>query len=210
MNAKFSFCTFLLLFLATITATAQYSYKEQKDFIHSNLGKVYLGMPLTEFAQIIDLSASDAGANRYNHLALEIPLNKGNIKDIVVKAEGVPYSLQKEIISKINVERTGDYGTYTATAYRIDTTKIPEDAFVYQISVFFKPEYDLKKYVFKTFGEKSGTHHNEADEYKFYDSQWTKKTSDGLIWLIRAFYNDDSRSLQLIGRIPGTEWNDEY
>ena len=208
MKIKLPVYAFLITIISTTTVLSQnsqnYSYKSQKEFIHPDLGKVYLGMSLKDFTKIIDLSAADAGANRFDFVSLQIPVNKKNISQIVIKAKGIPYELQKEIIRREDVMQPDGY---TIPVYRIDASKIPDDAFVYQISVFFNTGYDLKQYAFKTFGEKSGTHHNPADDYKFYDSQWTKKTADGLNWLIRVFYNEEPLTLQLIGRIPGTEWD---
>ena len=56
----------------------------------------------------------------------------------------------------------------------------------------------------KTFGEGADIRKPD-DEYHFYDVQWVKKTSDGLQWLIRVF-DQESKSITLIGRIDGTPW----
>ena len=66
-------------------------------------------------------------------------------------------------------------------------------------------EFDLKKYLDGLYGK--GTERTADDPYHFYDTQWVKKTPDGLVTLIRAFHKGDSRDLQLLGRIDGTEWD---
>ena len=71
--------------------------------------------------------------------------------------------------------------------------------------VDFKPNFDLKNYTVKTYGT-GGEVRKADDQYQLFDIQWTKKTSDGLAWLIRSFHEGDRRSLQLLGRIDGTEW----
>ena len=57
----------------------------------------------------------------------------------------------------------------------------------------------------KTFG-KNGTVRKSDDKFRFFDIEWTKKTSDNLLWLIRSFHEGEGRNLQLLGRIAGTEW----
>ena len=84
--------------------------------------------------------------------------------------------------------------------------KIPAKGFIYAMFVDFKKDFNLKNYAVKTFGT-GGEIRKSDDESHFFDIQWTKKTSDGLTWLIRSFHENDDRTLQLLGRIKGTEWS---
>jgi hypothetical protein len=83
--------------------------------------------------------------------------------------------------------------------------KIPAKGFVYAIYIEFKKDFDLKNYAVKTFGT-GGDVRKPDDEYHLFDIQWTKKTSDGLTWLVRSFHEGGDRTLQLLGRIDGTDW----
>jgi hypothetical protein len=71
--------------------------------------------------------------------------------------------------------------------------------------VGFKQTIDLKKYLDGVYGK--GTERTADDPYHFYDTQWIKKTPDGLTTMIRAFHKDGARDLQLLGMIDGTEWD---
>lgn len=186
-------------------AKEKFTYAAQKKFIHPDLGKVYLGMPLQEFAKHFDLSKGAVGDPRFRALSISIPVNKANVDKVIIMVEGLEmdgretYLKDEEIIDK---EDPNFIGRIT----RLDAAKAPDTGFVYQISVHFKPEFDLRSYVLKTFGKK-GSVREPDDEYHFYDIQWAPKTSDGLGWLVRSFHEGDSRILILIGLMKGTQWD---
>lgn len=209
MNFAKAICLILLIFVIHSVGHGQnkFNYSAQKAFIHKDLGKVYLGMPLTKFVEQIDVSKADAGARRYDHLDLDIPYEKGPIERVVIGIHGIDASLQEQILSKTTGTLINSEGeTFEGDIYVIDTKKIPTEAFIYAITIKFKSDFDARSYVNKTFG-KGGTEHDPSDDNKFYDTQWVKKTSDGLAWLIRSFHADrNEQRLQLLGRIDGTIW----
>ena len=86
----------------------------------------------------------------------------------------------------------------------IDPSKIVKKGFLYALYINYDDSYDLATFTNKTFGKTTDIH--KEGDYHFYDKQWIKKTSDGLVWLIRSF-EKDGRQLQLLGRIDGTEWD---
>ncbi len=187
-------------------AQTKFEFKAQSKFIPKELGKIYLGMPFNEFAKQIDLKTADVGDTRFDWFLLTIPFEKGNVTGLTVKVHGLTQDDKKEILRRQTVREKGDDGfEYEREVDRLIIEKIPAKGFVYAIYVDFKEDFDLKNYVIKTYGT-GGDVRQPGDEYHFYDIQWTKKTADGLTWLIRSFHENKDRTLQLLGRIDGTEW----
>lgn len=206
---KFGFILILML-LSFVLSNAQtktkFNYAAQKNFIPKELGKIYLGMPFDELAKQIDLKNSDVGDTRFDWFLLTIPFEKGNVSGLTLKIHGLSQEDKTKILRRETVKKIDDFGDeYETEVDRLIIDKIPAKGFVYAIYVDFKKEFDLKSFAIKTFG-KDGEVRKPNDEYHFFDIQWTKKTSDGLTWLVRSFHEGDDRTLQLLGRIDGTEW----
>ncbi|MEQ1761650.1 MAG: hypothetical protein ABL984_00760 [Pyrinomonadaceae bacterium] len=202
---------FMSLLLALIAAAAfaqakpKFSYAAQKKLIPVDLGQVYLGMPLKDFAARIDITKAEAD-DRFDWLELEIPLAKGNVTGLSVRVHGLSMEEKAAILHEVKVKKKGDTGEeYETDGKQIKPGAVLSKGFVYAIYVDFKKDFDLKKHVNATYSR--GEVRKPDDQYHFFDTQWTKKTPDGLTWLIRAFHEDGRRSLQLLGRIDGTEWD---
>jgi hypothetical protein len=188
---------------------ADFNYKAQKNYIPKELGKVYLGMPFDKFAKEFDLKNAEVGDTRFEWLELKIPLVKGNVENVIVRIHGLTEEDKKAVLKRETVMKKDEAGyEYEDEFDRLLTDKIPAKGFVYAMYIDFKDDFDLKTYVIKTFG-KDGEVRKPDDQYRFFDIQWTKKTSDGLTWLIRSFHEGENKSLQLLGRIDGTEWGIE-
>ncbi|QQS41279.1 MAG: hypothetical protein IPM63_18275 [Acidobacteriota bacterium] len=185
-------------------APAGYSYKAQRAFIPADLGEVYIGMPFRDFVKKIDIRDAEADT-RFDYIHLNIAYEKGPIDGLTVRVHGFTREQIKAMSKEVEVTVKGDLGDYTVKEERIDPSKIEGDGFVYAFYIGFKPDFDLKSWVIKTYGN-DGEVRKPDGEYHFFDIQWTKKTDDGLDWLIRSFHEGDGRSLQLLGRISGTEW----
>ncbi|MEZ5429091.1 MAG: hypothetical protein R2747_22790 [Pyrinomonadaceae bacterium] len=202
----------LLLLLSFSVISAQkkpkYNYAAQKKLLPAELGRVYLGMPLAELSKRLDLSNAEVGDTRFDWLELSVPFEKGDLTNLTVRIYGLSQDDKKAILHKETIKKKDDLGEdYEIEVDRLDVGKIPGKGFVYAMYIAFKKDFDLKSRVVKTYGQpKPEDIYKEGDEYHIYDMQWTKKTSDGLVWLIRAFYGDEGGSLQLLGRIDGTEW----
>ncbi len=191
----------ILLLAANASAQTGYSFAAQKSFIPKELGKVYLGMSFKDLANEVPLGKAEVGDIRFEWLELTVPVNEKNVVSFTVRIHGLSQQEKAEmLISESATDEAEDEETN-----RILVSRIPNHGFVYSMSIEFKPDFDLKSYVLKTFG-KDGEIRKPDDEYHFYDIQWTKRTSDGLDWLIRSFHEGESRTLQLYGRITGTEW----
>ena len=209
MNIKNILVIAALAVLCT-TASAQskvkYSYAAQKRFIPAELGQVYLGMPFKAFAAKFDLSKANIDDTGRDSLRIEIPLSKGNITSLSVRIYGLTPKDTAQILRKETIDEKDDKGEieFSREVDRLIVSKIPSKGFVYAMYLDFKPNFDLKTYVIKMYGK--GTVRAKDDGYYFSDIQWTKKTTDGLLWLIRSMHESDSRSLQLLGLIDGTEW----
>ncbi len=190
--------------------TEKYSYDAQKKLIPAELGKIYLGMPFKEFVKLFDFKHSNIGDMRFGHLSVMIPLNKGNVTDVHFKI----HDLSEKEIAAMSYEETvkatevvnGETLEFDRTLRRLDPAKAIDKGVLYQIVVTYRPDFDLRSHVIKTYGNK-GDVRKPDDEYHFYDIQWAPKTADGLGWLIRSFHEGDGRTLNLIGRIPNTEWD---
>jgi hypothetical protein len=203
-------CVALLVLASAATAqrTPKYSYAAQKKLLPPELGQVYLGMPLRDFAKQIDLSRADIEDGQSMEFTLQIPFDKGNVKGLTAKVAGFPYENRDELLSEATVARKSDEdGEFEIEVKRLLLNKIPAGAFVYSFTVFFKPEFDQKAWVTKTYGK--GTVRDPNDRYYFSDIEWGKRTSDGLIWLIRSLHERGERRLMIYGRIRGTEWSIE-
>lgn len=204
----------LSLLLLTAHADAQekkikFNYAAQKRFIPAELGRVFLGMPLKDFVANFDFKQSEV-EDRYGRLEVKIPLSgKGSATSLYFKAHGLSAEELAAAVRAETVKVKDEFGEYEREVKRLDISKIPADgkAFVYELAVTYKKDFDLKSFVTKTFGKPSSVHQKGTEGY-FYDSQWRKETADGLKWLIRAFHeNDAEKELRLIGAIDGTEWD---
>lgn len=200
-----TFLTVLLFSAANAQPAPKFSYLAQKRFIPAELGQVYLGMPFKQFAAKINLKDAEADT-RFEPLELIVPYKKGNITRISVRIHGLSAEEKAAIVKPGKVKDKNDLGEeYERDAELLDASKIPAKGLVYAVYITFKDDYDLKTWATKTFG-KPGDIYKKGDNGYFYDYQWTKKTTDGLTWLIRAYFNE-GKSLQLLGRIKGTEWD---
>lgn len=199
--------TFLVFF--SINAQTKFNYEAQKKFIPKELGKVYLGIPFNEFAKQIDLKNVEVGDSRFDWLELKIAFEKGNISNFTVRIHGLTQDDKKQILSREKIKEKSESGfEYEREIERLLVDKIPAKGFVYAMYITFRSDFDLKNYVLETYG-KDGNVRKADDEYHFYDIQWAKKTADGLDWLIRSFHDGETRSLNLFGRIKGTEWGND-
>lgn len=202
---------FLLLSFSVVNAQTKtkFNYQAQKSLIPAELGKVYLGMPLIDFAKAFDLRKAEVGDTRFEWLELRISIGKGNVETLTVRIHGLTADDKSNLLKRESLRKADQSGfEYDHEFDRLLVDKIPTNGFVYAMYIEFKADFDLKSYVIKTFG-RDGEVRKADDEYHFFDIQWTKKTPDGLIWLIRSFHEGDSRNLQLFGRIDGTEWEIE-
>lgn len=214
MKKKTLIFTIAVLFLAAGAVTlvgAQtkpaYSHSAQKAFIPADLGKVYLGMPLRDFVKQIDISKAESDY-RFSYLELNIPFAKGSVTGLRVRVHGLTAEQLDAMHTEETVKKKGESGDeYEATVKRPRVAAIPAEGVVYSMYIEFQDGFDLKSWAEKAYGK--GEVRAANDEYYFYDQQWAKRSGDGLGWLIRAFYLGKGKSLQLLGRVPGTEWDPE-
>ena len=199
------FALVLLIFSNVEAQKAKYNYLAQKKFIPVELGRVYLGMPFKDFAAKVSLK--DAAADtQFEPLGLTIPFKKGNITSISIRIHGLTAEEKAAIVKPGKVREKNDNGEeYERDGEILDVTKIPAKGIVYAMYISFKDDFDIKSWSLKAFG-KPGDIYKKGDSGYFYDYQWTAKSSDGLTWLVRC-YLKEGKSLQLLGRIPGTEWD---
>ncbi|HEV7645714.1 MAG TPA: hypothetical protein VGO50_17375 [Pyrinomonadaceae bacterium] len=205
---KKTFILILFLLLAAAASPAQtknkYSYLKQKQFIPVELGKVYLGMPFADFARQIDLKNAEVD-NRFEWLEATLPFAKGNIESINFKVYGLTEEDNAKFIYKTTTgKKTERNEDYEVEVQMIDPAKIPAKGIVYEISLRYKKAFDLKAQAIKMFGVSKDVY-KAGDQFHIYDMQWTKKTTDGLTWLIR--YYEETNALMLAGVIPKTEWD---
>lgn len=205
---KLAFVSLVIAFLAAASfaqAKPKFSYAAQKKLIPADLGQVYLGMPLKDFAARIDVTKAEAD-DRYDWLELQVPFAKGNVTSLTVRVHGLSMEEKAAILHEVKIKKKYDDGEeYEADVKQIKPGALFTKGFVYSMYVGFKKDLDLKKYLDTLYGK--GTEREASDQYHFYDTEWVKKTPDGLVTLIRAFHKEGARSLQLLGRIAGTEWD---
>ena len=184
-----------------------YSFSAQRAFIPADLGKVYLGMPLRDFAKQIDISKAELDY-RFSYLELNIPFAKGSVTGLRVRVHGLTAEQLDAMHTEETVKKKGESGDeFEAAVKRPRGAAIPADGVVYAMYIEFEEGFDLKSWAEKAYGK--GEVRAANDDYHFYDQQWAKRSGDGLGWLIRAFYLGKGKSLQLLGRVPGTEWDPE-
>ena len=182
----------------------KYNYLSQKRFIPTELGKIYLGMPFAAFARQIDLKQAEVN-NRFEWLECTLPYAKGNVESITFKVHGLTEEDNAKFIYKATTGKKTDRNEdYEVEMQMIDPAKIPAKGVVYEISLRYKKGFNLKAQAVKMFGAtKDG--YKKGDQFHIYDMQWTKKTTDGLTWLIR--YYEETNSIMLAGVIAKTEWD---
>lgn len=193
------------LVLANAQTVANASYKAQSKLIPKELGKIFLGMGFAEFSRVVDLKDASVGDIRFEWLEISIPLRKARVEKMIVRIHGLSVEDKAEILTGAKPQNGQDGRQIDADTASLNIDRIPAKGFVYAIYVTFVSDFDLKNYVISTYG-RDGDVRKPDDEYRFYDIQWTKKTTDGITWLIRSFHEGNSRDLQLLGRIDGTEW----
>jgi len=203
-------CLLVLFILMAFSANAQtktkYNYLSQKRFIPAELGKVYLGMPFADFAKQIGLKECDID-NRFEWLECKEPFAKGNIESIVFKVHGLSEDEIAKMIHKVTRPgKTENGDEYEEEVQMLDAAKIPakNNGIVYEISLRYKKGFDLKAQAMKMFGPSKDVY-KPGDQFHIYDMQWTKKTEDGLTWLIR--YYEGTKAIMLAGVIDKTEWD---
>jgi hypothetical protein len=205
---KLAFASLIVAFVAAASfaqAKPKFTYAAQKKLIPADLGEVYLGMPLKDFAAKIDISKAEAD-DRFDWLELQIPFVKGNITSLAVRVHGLSEREKAAMIQTVTIKKRGDNGDeYEADIKQLKAGAELSKGFVYSMYIAFKPDFDLKKYLDGLYGK--GSERAADDPYHIYDTQWVKTTTDGLVTLVRAFHKDEKKSLQLLGRIAGTEWD---
>lgn len=189
-------------------ASPQYNYQAQRSMIPPDLGQLYLGMSLRELASKIDLKKAEASA-RYGPLQVEIPFSKGNVTSLMVRVHGLDDGETSALLRPDKVIKKGDdvLADIEVKIQRLEPSKISAKGIVSSMVITFKPTFDLQSFASKAYGK--GEKHPIGERHRFFDEQWITTTSDGLGWMIRAFYNGKAPSLQLLGRIPGSEWDPE-
>src|ERR1044072_7737749 len=203
--------TFILILFLLLAAYAlpvqtknKYSYLKQKQFIPVELGKVYLGMPFADFARQINLKNAEVD-DRFEWLEAALPFAKGSVESINFKVHGLTEEDNAKFIYKATTgKKTERNEDYEVEVQMIDPAKIPAKGIVYEISLHYKKGFDLKAQAIKMFGVSKDVY-KPGDQFHIYDMQWTKKTTDGLTWLIR--YYEETNALMLAGRIDKTEWD---
>jgi len=213
-NFRFTTIAVHLVLAFSVSALAQtgpkaekhssYKYAAQKAFLPVDLGQVYLGMPLKDFASKIDISKAEAD-DRFDYLHLDIPFEKGSITSLSVRVHGLSEEQTKALLTEVSVTKKSSDGTEYPQAVKRPKTASITGGIVYSMYVEFKKDFDLRSWAEKAYGK--GEFRAKDDPYHFYDQQWFKRTSDGLGWMIRAFYEGKGRTLQLLGRVPGSEWD---
>lgn len=207
---KLAFASLIIASLSAVCfaqAKPKFNYAAQKKLIPADLGQVYLGMPLKDFAARIDISKAEAD-DRYDWLQLDIPFAKGNVTGLTVRIHGLSMDEKAAILHEVRIKkRSWDGAEYEAAVKQIKPGAVLSKGLVYSMYIAFKPDVDLKKYLDGLYGK--GSERVADDPYHLYDTQWVKTTTDGLVTLVRAFHKDEKKSLQLLGRIDGTEWDPE-
>lgn len=197
----------IVLLLASVSLAQtknKYSYLKQKQFIPAELGQVYLGMPFADFAKKIDLKQAEVD-NRFGWLEATLPYAKGNVESITFKVYGLEEDDYAKFIKKVTTGKKTERGeNYEVELQMLDTAKIPAKGVVYEISLRYKKSFNLKAQAVKMFGATKDVY-KKGDDFHIYDMQWTKKTTDGLVWLVR--YYEETNALMLAGRIDKTEWD---
>lgn len=193
-----------LCFSASYAQT--YKRAAQAKFIPAELGAVYLGMPLKQFAAKMPVDGAEIDG-RFDWLEITVPFKKGNVTGVTVRVHGLNAEEKASLVRKGQVTDKNDLGeTYEREADLLNAAKIPNKGIVYAMYLSFKDDFDLKGWSGRAYG-RPGDVYKKGDEYHFYDHQWTRRSGDGLTWLIRAYFDEKGKSLQLLGRIKGTEWD---
>jgi hypothetical protein len=202
--------TVLLAFIALVSLSTslqaqvkgKYNYSSQQKLLPTELGMIFMGMDLKAFAQKIKINDAEV-EDRFEELTLDIPFEKGSIKKLSVKFTGLTAEQKAALVKIEKMTEKGAYGDFEREVKRISVAALVAAGKLYEIDIFYKEGFDLKKYVVTKYG-KPGEEYKPGDQYHIFDMQWSKVSADKLTWLIR--YHAETRSLQLAGLIPGSEW----
>ncbi|MBL7700776.1 MAG: hypothetical protein JNM14_00880 [Ferruginibacter sp.] len=205
-NILIFFVAAFIIMALPLTGKAQvkpkYNYASQQKLIPAELGVIFMGMDIKAFSQKIKINAAEA-EDRFEELKLIIPFNKNNIEKVEVKFTGLGEEQKAKLVKTEKIVEKTEYGDLEREVKRISMPALMTAGKLYEIDIFFKEGADLKKYVVAKFGKPDEVY-KKGDQYHFFDMQWTKITSDKLVWLIR--YYEETRALMLAGRISGSEW----
>jgi len=203
----FGLFSFLLIVIGQTTLKAQvknkYNYASQQKLLPSELGAIFMGMDIKAFSQKIKIATAEVD-DKFEELSLEIPFEKRNISKLSVKFMGLTSQQKEALVKTEKVIEKGENGDMEKEVKRISASTLMAAGKLYEISIFYKEGFDLKKYVVEKYGKPDNIY-KKGDEYHFFDMQWGKASADKLSWLIR--FHAETRVLQLAGRIPGSEWS---
>lgn len=182
---------------------SKYNYVNQQKLLPAQLGAIFMGMDIKAFSQKIKLTTAEVD-DSFEEFGIVIPFEKGSIKKLVVKFIGLSSEQKEALVKTEKLIEKGEYGDMEREVKRIVPGALMAAGLLYEISIFYKEGFDLKKYVVAKYGKPDAVY-KKGDQYHFFDMQWGATSADKLSWLIR--FHEETRVLQLAGRIPGSEWS---
>jgi hypothetical protein len=183
--------------------SVKYNYTSQQKLLPTELGAIYMGMDLKAFSQKIKIAAAEVN-DQFEELTLDIPFEKSNIKKLSVKFTGLTAEQKTALVKTEKIIEKGEYGDYEREVKHIVVPALMAAGKLYEIRIFYKEGFDLKKYVTAKYGKPDDVY-KKGDDHHIFDMQWFKTSIDKLSWLIR--FHEETKVLQLAGRIPGSEWS---
>lgn len=184
----------------------KYNRKSQEKLIPQQLGKIFMGMDLKAFQQLIPMDSAELDSRFEELRVMDIPINKGNIQSIQVKFSGLSMEEKEALQHEVEIIKKVDEAfSYPIKVQRIIANKLPAKGKLYEIYILFKKGFDAEAFVKSLYGPSKDV--AKPGEYYFYDIQWTRRTNDDLGWIIRYFR--ESNMLLLASTMPGSEWSVE-
>ena len=172
-------CSLLLLSLSVFAQKKKgYNHSAQQDLLPEILGEVYLGMPLTDFADKVDLSKAEV-RNGFGYVNVNIPFEKENAQTLSIKVHGVSGEELEKMKTEKTVLRGEEPYTYETTVDVVNLDELPESGIVYEMLITYDVEYALKEFCIDQYGP-ADDEYKEGDDFYICDMEWFKKPMTNL------------------------------
>lgn len=200
---------FVLLLAASLCLCMQastqptYNRKSQEKVIPPQLGKLFMGMDLKAFQQLIPMDSASLNIDYKELWVLDIPIKKNNIHSINVKFCDLSTEEKADLQQEMLITKKIDDYSYTVPEKRFNINKIAAKGKLYEISIKFDDAFNAEGFLKSFYGPSKDV--AKPGEYYIYDIQWSRRTKDNLGWIIRYFRQ--SNRLLLASTMPNSEWS---
>jgi hypothetical protein len=204
MNYRIMLMVASLFLSMHIGAQNKYNRKSQEKLFPPALGKVFMGMNLQAFQQLIPIDSATLNDDYAELRVMDIPFDRQDIQSLSARFSSLSTEEKTAMIQTVEISRKEPDGyVFKEMVKRIIPSRIAAKGKLYELRISFKKGFDLDAWAKKFYGASKDIHKPEDGIY-IYDVQWGQRTNDGLGWIIRLFRG--SNTLLIAATVPGSEW----